>query len=317
MCSPLVRLLLPIFLSTGLFAQKKKLLPFHRIADSVQANRLRAVCAFQGVVWTGSLLALNKAWYSDYDRGPFHLFNDIGEWQQMDKVGHSFSAYWAAQLSSGMFRWSGVPRKKAALYGAGMGVAYESVIEILDGYSSDWGFSLGDMAANIGGSTLFAVQEYTWEEERIQFKFSSHRVSYLEPQLIKRANAKFGISNAERVLKDYNGQTYWLSVNLWSFAKNSKLPRWLNLALGYGADGMLGGYRNEWTDAESGKKYIRNDIPRVRQFYLSPDIDLSKIRIHGKTPAIFQVLNSVKLKFPLPTLEWNTGGQFRVHTIYF
>ena len=80
---------------------------------------------------------------------------------------------------------------------------------------------------------------------------------------------------------------------------------------------MMGGYRNEWTDPETGTKYIRNDIPRVRQFYFSPDIDLSKIRIRGKTPAIFHVLNSVKLKFPLPTLEWNTGGQFRVHTLYF
>jgi hypothetical protein len=31
--------------------------------------------------------------------------------------------------------------------------------------------------------------------------------------------------------KDYNGQTYWLSVNLHSFIK---APKWLNLAIGYG-----------------------------------------------------------------------------------
>lgn len=298
-------------------AQKKNSSNFFRLSDTIQPQRLRTVCAGQGIIWAGSLLALNQAWYAGYDRSSFHLFNDLGEWQQVDKAGHAYSAYWGAQLSSGLFRWAGVPRKKAALYGAGMGVAYESVIEILDGFSSEWGFSLGDMGANISGSALFAAQEYAWEEQRIQFKFSAHRVDYHTVELLKRANQKYGASNPERWLKDYNGQTYWLSLNLWSFAKKSKLPRWLNLAVGYGADGMLGGYSNQWTDAETGIVHDRNDIPRIRQFYLSPDIDLSKIRIRGKTPAIFSLLNSVKLKFPLPTLEFNTAGRVTLHAFYF
>ena len=48
----------------------------------------------------------------------------------------------------------------------------------------------------------------------------------------------------QQVLKDYNGQTYWLSANIWSFNKESNFPRWLNVAFGYGADGMLYGENN-------------------------------------------------------------------------
>ena len=63
-------------------------------------------------------------------------------------------------------------------------------------------------------------------------KFSFHTTKYasLRPNVL-------GSSLSEEIFKDYNGQTYWLSVNLHSFFKSSKLPKWLNLAAGYGADG--------------------------------------------------------------------------------
>jgi hypothetical protein len=106
---------------------------FFRPADSLSKPRLLAVSGGQAAIWVSSMIALNKAWYANYPRSSFQFFDDSGEWQQIDKVGHAWSAYWGAQFSSSLFRWSGVPRKKAALYGAGMGIAYLSVIEILDG----------------------------------------------------------------------------------------------------------------------------------------------------------------------------------------
>jgi hypothetical protein len=48
----------------------------------------------------------------------------------VDKIGHGNSAYGAAQFTGGLFRGAGVKRKSAALLGAGMGVAFDSVIEI-------------------------------------------------------------------------------------------------------------------------------------------------------------------------------------------
>jgi hypothetical protein len=43
------------------------------------------------------------------------------------------------------------------------------------------------------------------------------------------------------MLKDYNGQTYWLSVNLHIPSPKAQKTQWLNLAIGYGADGMITG----------------------------------------------------------------------------
>ncbi len=286
-------------------------------SDTLDKKRFKMVCIGQGTVWVGSLLALDQAWYSDYPRSHFHLFNDSGEWQQIDKVGHSFSAYWLAQSSTSLFRWSGVNRKRATIYGASMGIAYESVIEILDGFSSEWGFSLADMGANLSGSLLFASQDLAWQEQRIQFKFSAHRVDYENVEMLRRANNLYGTSFLERTLKDYNGQTYWLSVNPWSFAKKSNFPKWLNIAVGYGTNGMLGGYKNTWKDEETGLQHSRTDIQRIRQFYFSPDIDLSKITIRGKHPKVLRILNGLKIKFPLPTLEYNTKGEFKLHAFYF
>ena len=41
----------------------------------------------------GSYVALDQAWYAQYDRAPLHGFNDGNEWYQMDKTGHLFSSY--------------------------------------------------------------------------------------------------------------------------------------------------------------------------------------------------------------------------------
>lgn len=317
--------ILLILLSVTTNAQDSKKISFFRNADSINSKRLITVCATQTLAWGGSLIVLNKAWYSQYPRTKFHLYNDFGEWNQVDKVGHAWSAYWLAQMSGSMYRWAGIPQKKAAIYGTGMGIAYVSVIEILDGYSKKWGFSMGDMAANISGSLLYGMQEYSWGEQKINFKFSSHRISYNTTQLENRADDLFGNSYPERILKDYNAQTYWLSFNIRSFHKQSKFPAWLNLAVGYGADGLFGGFDNVKRDDDNHISYDpngnvsfdRRDIQRVRQFYFSPDIDLSKIKINGKTPAIFRVLNSLKLKFPMPTIELNSNGQFKFYPLYF
>ncbi len=309
-------LFLLLLIANQSFAQENKLKHFFSNSDTLHKGRLRAVSIAQGGIWVSSLIGLNQAWYANYPRSSFHLFDDAGEWQQIDKIGHAFSANWGANLSAGMFRWSGLNRKKAALLGAGMGIGYVSVIEILDGYSAGWGFSLADMAANLSGSLLFLSQELAWQEQRIQFKFSSHLVDYRTPELIRKADDLYGRSTAERILKDYNGQTYWLSLNIWSFAKDRFRPKWLNIALGYGGSGMLGGYTNDWTD-KYGVYHDRRDIPRVTQFYLAPDIDLSKIEFRGRKLKLLKMLNGLRLKFPLPALEWNTYGDVKFHPLFF
>ncbi|WP_315815813.1 DUF2279 domain-containing protein [Paraflavitalea speifideaquila] len=91
----------------------------------------------------GSYIALNKAWYADYPKESFHFFNDNGEWLQMDKAGHVWTAYQMSRVSGALWKWAGLSAAKSAWLGGISGVAYQSIIEIQDGFSSEWGFSWG------------------------------------------------------------------------------------------------------------------------------------------------------------------------------
>ena len=262
-----------------------------------------------------SIIIFNNTWYKDYPKTSFHTFNDSKEWQQMDKAGHTWAAYNSARASTAMWRWTGVGEKTATWIGGLSSTVYLTVIEILDAHSVKWGWSWADMGANIFGSGLFISQQLGWEEQRIQFKFSFHRKNYSDPMLNERSDDLFGSGWTERMLKDYNGQTYWLSANLKSFFPESNLPVWLNIAVGYGADEMFGGFENKWTDGDPGFPIDRTDIKRYRQWYLAPDISFSRIPTKKKGLRIlFHALDA--FKFPSPGLELS-NGKVKVNAIHF
>jgi hypothetical protein len=267
------------------------------------------------VGYGGSLILLNNTWYKDFPKRSFHTFNDSREWLQMDKIGHGWAGYNAGRASAAMWRWAGLSQKKAGLLGGLSSIGYLTVIELLDAHSVKWGWSWADMGANLLGSGLFIGQELGWKEQRIQLKFSFHTKQYGEPMLEQRADALFGRSWYERMLKDYNAQTYWLSANIKSFFPSTRLPGWLNVAIGYGADGMFGGFENVWMD-ELGNDVSRRDIPRKRQYYLAPDIDFTKIKTNSRLlRTTFAVLNS--FKFPAPALMLDSKGKFKAYLLYF
>jgi uncharacterized protein YfiM (DUF2279 family) len=278
-------------------------------------KRIRLVTAANIVGYSGVLIALNAVWYSQYPRSGFHFFNDNAEWLQVDKVGHFYSAYNGSRASMELWRWAGLSREKRIWLGGLSGVAYESVIEILDGFSSQYGFSAGDFTANIIGSGMFISQELAWDDQRIKLKFSFHKKNYGEADLNKRADDLYGKREIERFIKDYNAQTYWLSANIHSFFPGSKVPRWLSISVGYGAEGMFGARSNVALDKNGIVIFDRSDIKRYRQWYLSPDVDFTKIRTNKKgLKFLFFVLSAVK--FPAPALEYSNGN-FKGHWVVF
>ncbi len=286
--------------------------------DSVSASTLKTrkwiVGGTHVVFLAGSAVALNHAWYADYDRESFHFFNDVKEWNQMDKAGHIWTSYQLSRVSAATWKWAGLNEKKSILFGSISALAYQSIIEINDGFSTEWGFSWSDMAANVIGTGTYAFQQLGWKDQRIQIKFSYNAYNYPQDQ-IERRNQLFGTSSLERLLKDYNSQTYWASVNLKSFFKESKLPAWLNISVGYGAEGMLGGFENRWIDKD-GNEVTRYDVQRLRQFYFAPDIDLTKIKTKSKfLRSAFFLVNMIKI--PSPTISWDSKGTCRVYAFYF
>ncbi|MBC8033091.1 MAG: DUF2279 domain-containing protein [Chitinophagaceae bacterium] len=297
-----------------LFAGISQLEAQDSISNPSYGKKFIVIAGTHVVLWSGAYVLLNEAWYADYPRRSFHFFNDNSEWSQMDKAGHVWTTYHVSRLSTEMWKWTGLPLKKSVLLGSLSGMAYQSIIEIQDGFSTEWGFSWGDMASNGVGAAAFAVQELTWKEQRIQVKLSYWEHDY-PAELLPRKQQLFGKGLSERILKDYNSQTYWLSVNLKSFMTQSQLPRWLNVSLGYSSDLMVGGRENLWVD-KNGTLQDYGNVQRIRRFYLAPDLDLTKIKTRSKLiRGLFFALGSVK--FPAPALELNSKGKIRFHGIYF
>jgi len=258
-----------------------------------------------GVGMGGALVLLDQAWYADYERSRLQSFNDGNEWQQMDKAGHIFSAYTLSSWGHALFQRCDPPGRKALWLGSGLGLAFMTGVELLDGTSAAWGFSWWDMAANVTGSGLYVGQELAWGEQRIRVKLSARQTDYaaMRPELL-------GEGAIERYLKDYNGQTSWLSTNLRSFAQGSSLPAWLNVAVGYSAVGMI------TAEPPSSSEELGGDLQRMRRFFLSPDIDLTRIKTRSKTlRTLLFVLNSIKI--PAPTLEVTGTGKIQGHWLYF
>lgn len=287
------------------YSQNNSFESFFKPSDSLNLKRQNTVIISEAVLATGTLIGLSQAWYADYPKSDFHFINDNSDWLQMDKFGHVFTSYHLGRFGAEMLQWSGANKKNQLLYGAGLGFAFLTAVEVFDGYSSQWGASSGDIIANASGTVLYVSQELIWKEQRITPKFSFHTTKYAgyRPEVL-------GSSYTEQILKDYNGQTYWLSVNLHSFANGSKIPKWLNVALGYGAEGMITGNKENTTTT-----YTPNP-QRFRQLYLSLDVDLTKIKTNSYfLKTIFSVFNSVKI--PAPTIEFVQFNDIKYHFIYF
>lgn len=284
-----------MFLSRLCFSQQRP--------DSVKTKRLKIFVATSAVSYGGALIGLNELWYSKFPREDFHFFDDLKEWNQVDKAGHFYSAFQISHFSYNALQWAGVKDKKARFWGSLTSILVLTPIEILDGFSSEFGASLSDFSFNIAGAALFYTQMTAWNEIRIhpKFSFSGSGLASSRPDVL-------GKNLPQRILKDYNGQTYWLSFDLDKFMHSqSKFPKWLNVAVGYGANDMI--FANKSSNLEAG-------LNPVSEYYLSIDFDLNHIKTHSRfLNSIIYVLNLIHL--PAPAIEYNKTDGIRFHGIFF
>ena len=318
-----------IFSLNQISAQEVERLTLLEMPDTINKARLWTSVVGGTAIYSGFSIGLWNAWYKDFELGPFQLFNDWGEWENIDKAGHVLTAYHEAQWVFHGARWTGMQRRKAMWTGVAVGSALQLTIEVMDGFSEKWGFSIPDFASNTLGVGLFATQELLWQEQRIQLKMSATRNVYSQlpianssgteyMSLSSRVAELYGTGFFESFLKDYNAQTYWVSVNPASFTQEKPkwLPAWLNVAVGYGAGNMFGGFANQWPSENPEFFLSEGAYPRYQQYYLSFDVDFRRIPVKSKfVKLLFGVINFIKV--PSPTLEINSLGTVRVHPFFW
>ncbi len=252
---------------------------------------------------TTSFIGLNTLWYKDYPRSNFHFFNDSQEWMQMDKCGHAFTSYQLGRNVYNTLLTGDSNRNRNIFLGGASGLIYLTSIEILDGKSEQWGFSKSDMIANTFGYLLFASQEYFFQQQLISLKFS-----YQKSEFANMRPETFGRNFQQRLLKDYNGQTYWLSAPLSLNRANTKrFTRWLCISFGYSID------ENLYADNNINSV---NNFHATREFFFSFDADLNRIEWRRKwMKKIASVINFIKI--PSPTIGIRSDGKVKVYPVYF
>ncbi|WP_338870871.1 DUF2279 domain-containing protein [Spirosoma sp. SC4-14] len=277
------------------------------VADQsgIRQGRFIGVLIGTAAFYTVTLLMLKKQWYKK--KVPFHAFNDNREWLQMDKVGHAATAYCMSRGGYELMRWSGVDERASILTGGLLALLFQTTIEVFDGYSEGWGFSKGDMVANVAGTALFVGQQYSAGQQVVSLKYGFRKTIFppYRPNLLGR-------TTGVQMLKDYNGQQYWLSVNLASVLPvGPSFPRWLNLDVGYSGSGMIGGHENPPVFDQNGREV---KFERYRQFFISPDADLS--RVGAFSPSLQRFIGTAQFfKIPAPSLEFNRINGLRFHPL--
>ncbi|MVM36406.1 DUF2279 domain-containing protein [Spirosoma sp. HMF3257] len=277
------------------------------VSDQSGINQGRFIGVLVGTAafYTITLLMLRKQWYKK--KVPFHSFNDNGEWLQMDKVGHAATAYCMSRGGYELMRWSGVDERASILTGGLLALLFQTTLEVYDGHAEGWGFSKGDMLANVAGTALFMGQQFGPGQQLVSMKYGFRKTIFppYRPNLL-------GKTTGQQMLKDYNGQQYWLSVNLASVLPvGPSFPRWLNLDLGYSGSGMTGGHENPVTFDKDGNEV---KFTRYRQFFISPDADLS--RISTFSPSLQRFIGTAQFfKIPAPSLEFNRVKGLRFHPL--
>lgn len=283
-------------------------------SPTINKKRLTAACVGTVGGYAAFMTAVGISWYGNEKLGHFRWFRDEKEWLQIDKTGHFFAPYFITTYGYNMLRWAGMKNVPAALTAGAFSFLAMSAVEVPDGLSVKYGASWSDIVFNFSGASLATLQYIFWKEQRITVKYSFHHVNYPVGELRDRAYDLYGEGFGERILKDYNGVTMWLSFNLHSFNHNIK-PTWLNIAFGYAAGNLYGGFENKWTD-KNGVYHDRSDLQRYRRFIISLDADLTKIKTNTRGgKLVLGILNIIKL--PFPAIEFNTLGQFVFHPMYF
>ena len=283
-----------VFISSvnSFFAQEK---------NRIDSTRKKNIILNSTALGTTTLayFGLYNLWYKNYPQTSFHFFNDIEEWNYMDKAGHIYSSYQLARKSHLFLKKKNIenPIEKSCFYS----LFFMLGIEVLDGFSREWGFSNYDLLSNFIGTGIFYFQEKKFKRQFLKLKFSSH----LSPYAIHRRSL-LGKNISQRIFKDYNGQTYWVTFDFNNKIQDKiKVFKYLNFSLGYSIDGFVGARNNNILNCAD-----CNEIKRQSQLLFSIDLDLFEIKTKNRMVQL--LLNSFSvIKFPAPTIILQDHNEFR------
>ncbi|MDX1699419.1 MAG: DUF2279 domain-containing protein [Melioribacteraceae bacterium] len=216
-----------------------------------------------------------NAWWQEQG-SEFKIENDWKYALWIDKVGHFYGTVLMAHGLSSGFEAANIDLERSAIYGAIGAFAFETFIEIQDGFGPQWGFSPGDLAFDFLGA-LYSVGQYYYPT----LKHIQPRVSYYPSERYRSGEHK------GNVIDDYEGQKYWMALRMKELLPDKMSQYWpsfLMISVGMGI--------RDWDGFGGGKQ----------DFFIALDFDAETIPLYG--PFWQFVKNTLNfIHFPMPGIR--------------
>jgi hypothetical protein len=199
-----------------------------------KAGSVAIVGAVYGTAWTW----VSAAWWTRKNASKGFVFLDEGAFGLdtyaggSDKLGHYYANYLMNRGFAGILEWGGFTRTASIVSSTLLTTAFFSAVEVKDAYHLNYGFSAGDVIANLSGQgTALALMLSPSLDEAISVK-----LMYFPSSDFFHALSTDGPLNTP---EDYTGQTFMLSYHLASLPMVKQEPslrllRYVDLSLGYG-----------------------------------------------------------------------------------
>jgi hypothetical protein len=195
------------------------------------------VGAIYGTAWTW----VSAAWWSRKSDSNGFVFMDEGGFGidtyagGSDKLGHYYTNYLMNRGFVGILEWGGFPRTPSIIASTALTTLFFTAVEFKDAYHLKYGFSWGDMTANVAGQATALGLMLIPELDRA----ISVKIMYQPSADFFHALSTEGPLNTP---EDYSGQTYLVAYHFASFPlvnqeKSLRALRYLDFSIGYGTLG--------------------------------------------------------------------------------
>lgn len=198
--------------------------------DSIHFERVVLVGgATVGAFVVGHGLLNNLWWKGQKSRFHVNAEQDYYYALNADKIGHAYFAGAAATVYSDLMYWCGMDSVTAAWTGFGVAMTYQTYIEIRDGFSADYGFSWGDLSADLLGASIPIAKHYLPCLRDFDLQISFY------------PSSAFTSGGYNSIIDDYQSTAHWLAFHphrLLSRSWQEWYPPWLGLAIGHSVNNL-------------------------------------------------------------------------------
>lgn len=239
-----------------------------------QDTKFRTALLISGLTLATGLYGFTSWWdnsSSQFEVRQEHWFGQDSPNGGADKLGHGFSAYIATRLLTKGFQWAGHDQSQSAWLAGLTSGALLTGVEIMDGFTAEYGFSTEDALMNLTGISLgILLESHPTLDNLLDL-----RLQYWVSKDARRLNDYDPVA-------DYSGQTYLLITKASGIPTLNRYPilRYLEFAMGYGTRGY------QPTDGTDSQEKSRN-------LYYGLSINLSQLLNDKIFPSQSSSLNTV------------------------